>query len=235
MIVSFYTRKYGKIKGVVKGVKRLTSRFGCSIEPFTYIKIMFYSPKENNDKLNIIQQSEIIKPFKKIREDLTKLSYALFITEITDNMTREIYKDEKIFRLVLKYLNWLEDEAKEIIIYSFCLKLLCILGFKPVLDQCVICRNKVLDRIRVWFSRGEGGIICPRCNTEDRQILPVSMYIINLIHRLIYDKISELKRYVISDNVINEIKDVTFYFLEYYITAPIKSAKFVSNIQFFWK
>ncbi|HBR56430.1 MAG TPA: DNA repair protein RecO, partial [Blastocatellia bacterium] len=34
-IVVFYTRNYGIVRGVAKGAKRLNSKFGSTLEPFS--------------------------------------------------------------------------------------------------------------------------------------------------------------------------------------------------------
>src|SRR6185369_3214059 len=45
-IVVFFTRDHGIIRGVAKGAKRLRSRFGSSLEPFSQVRITYFQ-KEN--------------------------------------------------------------------------------------------------------------------------------------------------------------------------------------------
>src|SRR5215831_13858094 len=48
----FFTREAGKLRGVAHGARRLKSRFGASLEPFTEVSLVYYQ-KENNELVSI--------------------------------------------------------------------------------------------------------------------------------------------------------------------------------------
>ena len=41
-LVEFYTREFGKVRGVAKAARRMRSRFGSSLEPFTLGALIFF-------------------------------------------------------------------------------------------------------------------------------------------------------------------------------------------------
>ncbi len=51
-IAVFLTRGFGIIKGVAKGAKKLTSRFGSTLEPFTAVDLTYFL-KDDHDLASI--------------------------------------------------------------------------------------------------------------------------------------------------------------------------------------
>ena len=43
-IVVFFTKVHGVVRGVAKGAKRLNSRFGSLLEPFTIVNLEYFYP-----------------------------------------------------------------------------------------------------------------------------------------------------------------------------------------------
>ncbi len=232
-IVSIYTMEFGKIRGVAKGVKRINTRFGSSMLPFTCVKVMFYGNERN--ELKTISQTEIVQSFQGIRENLERILYGSFILELTEQLINGTHQDERIFRLILKYLTWLEHETKAgkgIILYSFCFKLLCMLGFRPSLSNCVICHQAVeaADYDRIWFSREDGGVICPACSRERQGAISVAYEIIELTKRLISERVEGLQKYPVSPQLIESMKGFTLYFLSQYLAFPMKSIGLIEAV-----
>src|SRR5688500_9158166 len=60
-IVVFLTQEQGLIRGVAKGAKRLKSRFGGSLEPFSIVRLTYFQKEER--ELVSIKQCEILKSY----------------------------------------------------------------------------------------------------------------------------------------------------------------------------
>src|SRR6185503_10393034 len=58
-IVVFLTRASGVVRAVAKGCRKLKSRFGASLEPFTLARITYYY-KENQELVSL-RQAEIVR------------------------------------------------------------------------------------------------------------------------------------------------------------------------------
>ena len=58
-IVVCLTREAGVIRGVAKGCRKLKSRFGAALEPFTIAKVVYY--QKENQELASISNAEIVK------------------------------------------------------------------------------------------------------------------------------------------------------------------------------
>ena len=63
-IVVFLTREHGMIRGVAKGVKRLKSRFGSSLEPYSIVNLEYFQKDgpgwqdRINDALRAVMQGK---------------------------------------------------------------------------------------------------------------------------------------------------------------------------------
>src|SRR5215216_5532529 len=58
-IVLFFTREHGMIRGVAKGAKRLKSRFGSTLEPFSTVNLQYFH-KEDRELVSV-QEVELVK------------------------------------------------------------------------------------------------------------------------------------------------------------------------------
>src|SRR4029078_3946606 len=58
-IVVVLTQAAGVVRGVAKGCRKLKSRFGASLEPFTLTKLTYY--EKENQELVAMRQAEIVK------------------------------------------------------------------------------------------------------------------------------------------------------------------------------
>ena len=60
------------------------------------------------------------------------------------------------------------------LVCSFLLKAASFLGFRPELRRCLICRRPIENSRPAYFDAGRGGIICPRCAGERRDMTALS-------------------------------------------------------------
>jgi len=61
LIISFYTKHFGKVTGIVKGIRKDPKRFGSYLDIYTINDIVFYHhPKKN---LDLISQAVLVKNF----------------------------------------------------------------------------------------------------------------------------------------------------------------------------
>ena len=58
-IVVFLTEEYGLVRGVAKGARRLRSKFGSSLEPFSIVRLTYFQKEER--ELVSIRQSESLR------------------------------------------------------------------------------------------------------------------------------------------------------------------------------
>lgn len=94
--LTIFTKHYGKIRVIAKGVRRINSRKRGSLELFNHIKIFLV--KGHN--LDIITEAESKNAFLAWRKDLTKVAVAYHIAEVVARLTPEHQEHREIFDLL---------------------------------------------------------------------------------------------------------------------------------------
>lgn len=225
-IVTLYTQKFGKIRGVAKGVRKTTSKFGSSVEIFTFADYLLYAKTENTE-LDIITQAQIIHSFKEIREDLNKITTGAFILDLVDTLVVGKEKDILLFNLILQTLTWLKSEASKLIIPTFAVKIMALLGIMPHLtEECILC-HKTINNDKIQFSPSQGGIICPVHNIRDE--VAISSTIRNLINQLLTLNIAKIRKIQVGENLLLDVRKLVIdNYLNYHLQKPLRSMNTLS-------
>jgi len=129
-IVTFYTKDYGKLVALAKGVRRLTSRKRGSLEIFN--QVVFFAAKGKS--LDIITEVETRQTYSQWRKDLKKVGAAYEMAEMVDRLTAEGSEQKEIYELLCSYLQRLKTTSKQnlpLFVNSFGQSLLRYLGFWP--------------------------------------------------------------------------------------------------------
>lgn len=234
LLVVFYTKDFGKIKGLIKGVRGPRGQVGQQVQLFTLNRIVFYDPRRSS--LHTVSQCDLIDFFEAARYDMLKTSYACYFIELVDALTGDKDKSEEIYDLLLNSLMLLKTEASPKRISRILeIKLLMLSGLMPRLDKCVLC-EEVIDFRRkgvkeARFSYKSGGLICEGCFKEDtssRRILPGTANFIDHVERTSYDKASRIK---VSRHVGHELEDIMKKFLKYQLDKEIKALDFIEELE----
>lgn len=124
-ILTIYTKHYGKIKALAKGVRKITSRKGGNVELFNQV-IIFLAKGKN---LDILTEVQVVNSFRKWRKDLDKVSTAYYLCELVDKLTPEGQPSQAVFRLLKDSLSKIDQEKRLGLTRAFEEKLLEELGF----------------------------------------------------------------------------------------------------------
>jgi DNA repair protein RecO (recombination protein O) len=231
-IVVFFTRDYGKISAVAKGSLRPKSKFGSSLELFTRSSIIFYK-KENRD-LHTLSHSEILNAYQDLKKDVVKLAYASVAGEMVERLVPGEEPNKQLFLLLdaaLKQIDVAERPQLEVILTSYVLKMLHVVGYGPELARCVRCGKPVSGK--VWFGLLSGGVVCPLCSGQDLNAVQISPKALDLLREYQGESIDKLSETYSADPVIREISDILSSFVRAQIgeSAKIKSLDFLDRMR----
>lgn len=163
-IMVMYSKEKGLIKGVAKGCKKPKSKLGARMDLLVANTVMLYKGKN----LDTICEAKSLNTFKDSRQDIDKLLYSTYVSEVINNFgvendpsSAEVY--DLLYNALAKISS--STDKKEILIgvIKFQLKIMEISGFGVELDTCLCCREQVLDE-NMYFSSKMGGVICEECN-----------------------------------------------------------------------
>lgn len=151
-IVSMLGENSGKIRAVVKGVRKTKSKFGARLEPLSVVSLLCWKGRE----LDVVSQAETIEIFRLTREDLDRLFKANVILELIEQVAQEEHPDPELYRLAIGALRVLDRDNPAMLLSSFIWKLLDQQGYRPNTDRCAVCGSTDL----VGFDSSLGGALC---------------------------------------------------------------------------
>ena len=231
LLVTFFTRDFGKIKGLLKGVRGPKGPLGYQVQVFTLNKVVFYESKKAD--IHIVSQCDLTDFFEDIRRDIVKTGYAYYFVELVDALTEQNQASAEIFDLLLNSLNLLKTGASPKRVARILeIKLLALSGVMPRLDACVSCGGGIDSKNgSLRFSYKFGGLLCKNCAAKDstnRRILAGTVNFIGHIERVSYDKAENIK---VSKDVGEELEEIMKRFLAYQLDTQLKSLEFLRSVE----
>src|SRR3989338_5089844 len=231
LILTFYTKDFGKIKGILRGVRGYRSQCGGgALEIFAYDEIVFYERKKSD--IYTVSQCDLLDFFNPVRESLDRLAYATYIVELLDSVTSLSDKNVEVFGLLLNSLRLLSGESSaRRVARIFEIKLLHLLGLMPSLELCASCGKKLDLGVSAKFSLMHGGLICKNCLEADRDARPImagTARFITHIRSLPFEKVARIK---VATTVGKELEVILRKFLDYHIERRLRTLEFIKEIE----
>ncbi|MFH1220449.1 MAG: DNA repair protein RecO [Candidatus Eisenbacteria bacterium] len=231
-VVILFSQSYGKISTIAKGSLKPKSKFGSSLEILTHSSIMFYR-KENRD-LHTLSHSEIVNAFDNVKKDIIKLAYASVAAEIVERLVPQEEPNKALFALLVSVLGEIgaaERHQLEIVLSSYQLKMLHLVGYGPELARCVRCGKSVEER--VWFGLLSGGVLCPMCKDRDLHALAMSDLALRVLRDYESEPLAKLRQTYLADKVSREAADIINSFVRIQMGegAAVKSLEFLERIR----
>ena len=109
-----------------------------------------------------LSSATAIHTFYHLREDVEKLSYAVYFGELAGLLFEEGTEAAEAVRLLLNTLHYLEQDLKSPrdLKVLFELRLMLLAGFMPHTQNCIRCGTESAFA----FSPELGGLVCSRCS-----------------------------------------------------------------------
>jgi DNA repair protein RecO (recombination protein O) len=223
-IVTFYSKEYGKLKGIAKGARSAKNKFGSALEPLSHSMLLIYK-KEHRD-LHLISQCDSIDSFRNLTEDLDRMTTGLSILELIDQVTHHEERTPAMFTLLVETLNALNASTKnyETYLQAFQLRLAALFGYAPNFDTCGECGKPILfgnGERQVAFQIVRGAVYCNTCCTpndsaalgSDQNIAftILSVQGLQIIRRLVNAQLSSLSTLEFDTRIGKPLKSTEFF------------------------
>lgn len=156
-IVVVLGRSSGKVRAVAKGVRRTGSKFGARLEPGSHVHLQLH---QGRGELDIVTQAESVEPFRRTREDLSRLGRVASLLEAVEQLAQDRQPAPRLFDMLVGGLRTVEERNPPLVAAAFYLKLLAAEGVAPELDLCVGCGE---SGTAVGLAIELGGVRCRSC------------------------------------------------------------------------
>jgi len=228
VILTVFTRDFGKLKLVSKGVRSPEQRFISAYELFVLDEVVFYEKKKN--ALCLLSQCELVDFFPGVRGSLERISYAMYFVELLDSVTPPGDRNIKLYELFGNSLRLLSGTASpKRVARIFEIKLLSILGLMPRMRLCVLCGGKP-EGGRMNFSVASGGILCEKCarhTSGARSVLAGTVNFISHIESLPFERLKHIK---VTKAVGSGVEMLLSSFIKYHLDIRPRSLEFIKQI-----
>lgn len=165
-IIVMYSKEKGLIKGVAKGVKKPKSKLGARMDLLVANTLMLHKGRN----IDTICQAEVVNTFYKTRQDMDKIFYSMYVTEVVHNFgIEEDPCSEKIYDLLYQTLNTISSSENKVeillAVIKFQMKMMIETGFSIELETCLCCHDTLKEET-MYFVPNLGGIICEKCASK---------------------------------------------------------------------
>lgn len=175
-IVVSLTERAGLVRGVARGARRLKSRFGASLEPFTLINLTFFE-KETRE-LVTIKSAEIIRSYFGAAGDSDTVAALEQLVELVREFAPPHQADERLFRMLRACIEALAGGVDPAPVFTYCeLWVLRLTGFLPDMRACGGCGRKLREAAagEIYFTQ-EGVLWCRECRAGGARSLKRGTY-----------------------------------------------------------
>lgn len=243
MLAHLYTRDFGLVRGVVRGIRDARGRFGSTLEPFSLNEILFYRRRRGSD-LHQVTQAELVEAFDAVRADLERTAYAGYFVELVNELVEPEDPNPPLFDLLegsLRFLGTGASPRRAARIFE--VKLLGLLGLMPELKRCVACGAEAPEP--AYFNVALGGIRCRACSAaataspagqEHPQGVamgfPVSRGALAFLEHVRRAPLGDLGHVKVSQEVGAEVERALRRFVDFHLHSKLKTVVFLEKMGF---
>ena len=124
-ILTVFTLQKGKISVLAKGVRRIHSRRAGNVELLNRVSLYLHQAKT----FLILTEASSLNTFQRLKEDLTLSTYAFHIIELVDKLAAENQENRILYEDLVRVLQKLSANPRQIFVRAFEAKILSNLGF----------------------------------------------------------------------------------------------------------
>ncbi|MBN2313172.1 MAG: DNA repair protein RecO [Sedimentisphaerales bacterium] len=224
-IVTFFTRRTGKIGAIAKGSKRPKSAFDGPIEILSHGKIVFAD--SGKDKLATLTEFE--PAYDAPRNDFFALNCCFFAAELLNHLTHEYDPHPELYDSFLNFLQNVEQHETQhnmlAALILFQLGLLKEIGLQPILSYCPNCKTQYAQRktpYETYFSSSANGLVCRDCEPSFPDKIRLSKNATTCLTSL--KQISNA-----TQGTLREIEKILVHHFTELLGRPPKMAKHILN------
>lgn len=251
LIVSFFTRDHGKMRGVAKSALKSRKRFGGALEPMTVAQAWF-AEKPRQDLVRL-DQLEIIRSPLAQPVDPIRLAILSFYAELLDEALPEHDPQETVFRLLLSVLDQTTPAPPDNVpsqssapqnsagpqssghqsagpwmpLTYFSLWMTRLMGLLPDLAHCIVC-GEALQAGETWFNSHTDGLLCALHRTGASSALAADSW--QLAQRMLRQPVAAFAGERWPRRRAQDLRRFTLQSLERHLEKNLRSAEALSRL-----
>lgn len=219
------TDELGLIEVAQKGVKSLKNENRSALQMFAYSNLYV----DKSKKHYVVKSSELIESFYGMREDLSGLALASYISQVTTYTIGQHSSDsENALRLILNIFYYIANHKRnnKQLKSIFELRFLSEIGFAPNLLVCGRCELSLSSSL--YFSIQQNSTICEKCaNMND---LHISKAVFKSMQHIVFSDYNRLFNFKLTDISLKQLNQITEKILLYTLNRSFSALDYYKII-----
>lgn len=226
-LIWIFSKEYGKLRAVAKGVRKARSRKAGHLEPFTRVSLLLARGKE----IPLVTQVETLDAYLPIREDLLRITCGLYLVELLDRFTYEEGANIPIYTLLADSLTRLSQAVdQDLVARYYEIRLLDYLGFRPQLFKCAQCGAEIKPENQ-YFSALQGGALCPQCGPTINGSRPISLLALKYLRHFQRSSFKEAARAALTPALNHELEMIMQHYLTFLLERGLNTPPFLRRVR----
>jgi len=226
-VLTLFSPNLGKLQAVARGCRRPKSRLLAATQLFCYGDYILYKGTD----MYIVSQADVKQSFYEIRNDVEKFAYATYLLNLTEEAVNAGEGNPRLFYLLLHMLNYLcySDMNPDDMIHIFEIKLIDLLGYRPLLSNCIKCGGEL--KRKVQFDFDEGGVVCSNCYKLNNNGYTIQMGTLRTMEKVLDMDVRRMNVLKFPQEVRKELDEVLHRYLEIRLDKRLKSRFFIEQMK----
>ncbi len=225
LIVSFFTRDYGKVRGVAKSALKSRKRFGGALEPMTVARSWFAErPRQELVRLDQLEilRSPAFDPCGSRANDRPEL-----LCRSTGRGPSDHDPQETVFRLLLAVLEQTTVEQPWMPLTYFSLWMTRLMGLLPDIAHCTACGRALVAGEARFDTLGDG-LFCTRHGGVNANDLSADSW--QLAQRMLRAPASAFAAEPWTRRRAQDLRRFTLQSLERHLERKLRSAEALARL-----
>lgn len=219
-----FTKEHGKLRFVAYGARYVKNAQGRLLQPFACLRIEV----QQGQRVDKLRSCEPVRLPQGL--DVQQLAYAAVAAELTAVLTEDREPQGELYELLERTLAAIRKRNPRLVVLSFAIKLLELIGLAPQLRHCVSCGCEVEDE--AWFSPLQGGVLCASCRQGyvGDELFPCGTEVRALWQWLASLDYERPTPFAVRGGVMMELERILYRFIFFQTDKPLNSLSFLSQM-----
>lgn len=220
MILHIYTKEYGKIGVLARGVRKLTSKNAPATQEMMVSELTIHLRKG----LSSLIKATAIDYLRHTKESIESEIIGNYILEYFYRYVEENMPEEKEYEILMQSLEAIERGYHPLLVYlMFNVFILEHNGVSIDVDGCVLCGSTQV----VSISLQDGGFLCEE-HLGRHQVYSIEVLkAFRHLHKVSFDKIDLLH---IDESILKQLIPIMDYYIEEYTGISLRTKTFIQQI-----
>lgn len=218
-IYTLFSKDFGKISVIARGVRKISSRRGGSMDTLNLVKVGL---SETKGGIRQLDEVLVLNSFGKLKDVYNLSTKCSYIAELVHKTTEEGENARDLFELLVKFLKIAQKfpENIDLALRYFEIHYLELMGYGFDNEVCSKCKNPLnLSEGEFYLDVAHGSFVCNACGSYG----PVfSHRAVKTLRDLKANKLTKT-----DSEVLKELENITFALIDNHLDIKIKSRELI--------